>query len=289
MAVNYWTDTEIEMIKEFYPVLTTSELVSKFQNRSIYSIKCKAALLGITKAIGNGGKKKWSAEELEYIKIHYPNSSNLELMERFNCSEKSLYTAANLLKVRKSKEYKSITFGDILRNAGQKSRFKPGQVAFNKGKKWDEFMPSEAQEKSREKCFKKGNIPHNTNEIGHQRITKDGYIEIKVSDNIESKYNYKLKHRLIWEEHHGEIPKNHQVRFIDGDKTNFNIENLKLLSLADSLVINSLSDSSIVKRFLRVKDEKLVKKLITESGPLIELKRNALKLTKQLKQNEGKN
>lgn len=289
MAKNLWTDQEIELIKEFYPVLTTSELVRKFTNRSIYSIKCKAAMLGVAKAIGHGGKKKWNSDELEYIRIHYPNTSNDELMKRFECSEKSLYTAANLLKVRKTKEYKSTTFGEILKNAGHSSRFKPGQVAFNKGKKWHEFMLPEAQAKSRAKCFKKGNIPHNTNEIGHQRITKDGYIEIKVSDNVESKYNYKLKHRLVWEEYHGEIPKNHQVRFIDGDKTNFNIENLKLLSLADSLVINSLSDSSIVKRFLGVKDEKLVEKIINESGPLIELKRNALKLTKQLKQNERKN
>ena len=39
-----------------------------------------------------------------------------------------------------------------------------------------------------------------------------------------------LKHRKVWEDHHGSIPKGHSIVFLDGDKTNYDISNLACLS-----------------------------------------------------------
>lgn len=43
----------------------------------------------------------------------------------------------------------------------------------------------------------------------------------------------KVLHRVIWEEHHGPIPKDSIVRHLDGDHDNNDISNLQLLPLRD--------------------------------------------------------
>ena len=65
------------------------------------------------------------------------------------------------------------------------SYYQKGRPPKNKGKKQTEYMSQEAMERTRGSRFKKGNVPHNTNYDGHERITKDGYIEIRI---IKGKY-----------------------------------------------------------------------------------------------------
>jgi hypothetical protein len=109
------------------------------------------------------------------------------------------------------------------------SKFKKGMVAYNKGKK----MSPEVYEKIKPTLFKKGhNI--NTRPVGSERIDKDGYIEIKVA--MPDKW--KLKHIEVWESQHGNVPKNHCVIFLDGDKRNFDINNLALITRAENLYLN---------------------------------------------------
>ena len=71
-------------------------------------------------------------------------------------------------------------------------------------------------------CKKHFSVP-----MGSEHIDKQGYTLVKVSDdkNGRSK-NWKLKQIIIWEEVHGPIPDGYSVMFLDGDKTNFDINNL---------------------------------------------------------------
>ena len=70
-------------------------------------------------------------------------------------------------------------------------------------------------------------------EIGEERITA-GYTYIKIAKNKINKNftteqireNWVQKHRWIYENAHGEIPKGSLVVFLDSDQSNFNIENL---------------------------------------------------------------
>lgn len=117
---------------------------------------------------------------------------------------------------------------------GINSQFKSGIAPINKGKKWDEFMSKEVQQKSRKTTYKKGNLPQNWVPVGSESITTDGYPVVK----IEEPNKWALKHRLIYEQAYGPIPKNHAVLFLDGNKQNCILENLALVSQAELLILN---------------------------------------------------
>ena len=82
--------------------------------------------------------------------------------------------------------------------------------------------------------FKKGHIPKNHREIGSERITKDGYTQIKITESD----GWKLKHRLVYEEHYGEIPVGYSILFCDGNKQNCDIDNLILVSRSELMILN---------------------------------------------------
>ena len=69
--------------------------------------------------------------------------------------------------------------------------------------------------------------------IGSERWT-GGYLYVKVADNplaknfttADIRKNWVAKHRLVWESAYGKIPKGGIVVFLDGDRSNFDLNNL---------------------------------------------------------------
>lgn len=114
------------------------------------------------------------------------------------------------------------------------SRFKKGIIPHNKEKKWDEYLTKEQQEKAKQTCFKKGHIPKHKKEIGAERITIDGYIEVKIAEPNK----WALKHRLVYEETYGKIPKGMNLIFADGNKLNLELDNLLLVTDNELLRMN---------------------------------------------------
>ena len=105
-------------------------------------------------------------------------------------------------------------------------RFQSGNTPHNKGGKapW-------AKTKCRETQFKKGQNPHNTRKVGDRwQRTERGiaYWMVKTEDGI------KYLHRWVWEQANGPVPKRHVVQFIDGNRDNCDLSNLRCLSLADA-------------------------------------------------------
>ena len=88
--------------------------------------------------------------------------------------------------------------------------------------------------------YKKGCMPHNTNDIGHEFIRSDGFIMVKIQNNQDPRYNHKLKHQIIWEKHNGPKPANMLIAFIDGNPRNCIIENLELIQKSENLLRNKL-------------------------------------------------
>ena len=83
--------------------------------------------------------------------------------------------------------------------------------------------------------FKKGHISESRKPIGSERkVNKDGYILVKVAEPNK----WELKHKAIYEKHYGKIKKGNVVIFLDGNKSNFDINNLKCITRKQLLVMN---------------------------------------------------
>ena len=122
-------------------------------------------------------------------------------------------------------------------NSGLTGRFKKGNIPYNKG------IHTPTVGKMAETQFKNGHLPHNTKPIGYERITRDGYIEVKVRMRPSSPScndNFVAKHYLVWEEANGPVPKGHKLIFLDGDRKNCSLENLKLVTDAVHLEMTRL-------------------------------------------------
>lgn len=82
--------------------------------------------------------------------------------------------------------------------------------------------------------FKKGNTPYNYMPVGSERVNGDGYVDVKVADPNK----WKGKHILIWEKYNGPVPEGHAVIFGDGNRRNFDINNLIMVSRQQLLQLN---------------------------------------------------
>ncbi|HCS70068.1 MAG TPA: HNH endonuclease, partial [Rhodospirillaceae bacterium] len=109
---------------------------------------------------------------------------------------------------------------------GRTGRYEKGDVPANKGKRMP-YHPNSARTR-----FKKGQLPHNTKYAGHERVRKDGYVEISVNErnpHTGADRRYVHKHRWLWEQKNGPVPEDMVLKCLDGDKTNTDPSNWKLI------------------------------------------------------------
>lgn len=172
---------------------------------------------------------RWKPHEVELLKQHYADSNIHELMQMLNKSDRKIYNQARNLGLKKSAEYEEKRRLQDIENIRKNTtkRFQKGNKPWNKGIKGS--IPNNAT------SFKKGNLPHNTRNEGETRLNKEGYVLVKVSHR-----KWIRKHRLIWEKAHGEIPKGYVIRIKDGNKENFSLENMELITFAENMRLNSM-------------------------------------------------
>lgn len=113
---------------------------------------------------------------------------------------------------------------------GRTGRFEKGAAPANKGKK----MPFNA--KSAATQFKAGQLPHNHQGAGHERVdSKDGYVVLIVDEPnpwTGAATRPVHKHRWLWERVNGPIPDGHALKCLDGDKRNTDPSNWELVPRA---------------------------------------------------------
>lgn len=129
--------------------------------------------------------RKYKPEEIEYLKAISEGRSNREITKLFNQKFSDARTEDSISSIR----YEN----------GMVNRIKTQ--------------------------FEKGNKPVNWVPVGSERVTADGYTQVKVRDG-HNHDNWKGKHIIMWEEEHGAIPDGSVVIFGDGDRTNLDISNL---------------------------------------------------------------
>jgi len=179
---------------------------------------------GLTNGIGRGApasqsSKLYPEEVRKFILENYIGVGHQSMADMLNKTFGRNYT----------KEQMKAYYARFKLDSGLTGRFPPGNIPPNKGKKgmggWE---PTQ---------FKKGNKPANWVPIGSERITKDGYIQVKVQEGGFQK-NWRGKHILIWEEVNGPLPKGHAVLFGDSNNRNFDLDNLLLVSRSQLVRLN---------------------------------------------------
>jgi hypothetical protein len=164
---------------------------------------------------------KYTPEQIEFIRENIKNMTWKELTTKFNeiygtnLSYKALAATGKRYKIQ----------------TGRTGQFPKGLTPWNKGMKGLSFPGMEATQ------FKKGNKPANWRPLGSERVSKDGYIEVKVADGRLNK-NWKAKHILLWEEQNGPVPPGYAIVFGDGNNRNFDPANLLLVSRAQLARMN---------------------------------------------------
>ena len=163
---------------------------------------------------------KYTDEMKQFILDNYKGRYNQELADLFNQKFNTNITSRTI------KSYKA----NNKLNSGLTGKFRKGQTPHNKGKK----MPKEVYEKVKHTMFAKGNVPPNHRPVGSERISKDGYIEVKVAEPNK----WRLKQRVVYEETKGKIPEGCPIIFLDGNKRNFDIDNLRCITRSELLYLN---------------------------------------------------
>lgn len=184
----------------------------------------------------------WTSEQEKIIRDNYPDSTPNELNKLLGGvrTNKEISSKAKVLKVYKSSAYREKY--DI----SPDGKIKKNATPWNKG---SSYMPHGCEKG----WFGKGSLPHNTLTVGTTRITKDGYLQVKVSDD---NHRWELVHRETWKQHHGEYPpKGMAIVFNDGDKLNcHDINNLSLISRKELMLRNNVQNlPEELKEVIRIK------------------------------------
>lgn len=112
--------------------------------------------------------------------------------------------------------------------SGRSGCFEKGHATWNKGKKGVNGFSCTR--------FKTGDYPHNTLPLLHERIGKDGEIQIKVREHGKC---FISKARWVWEQQNGQMPKSCVIRFRDGNNRNFCLSNLVCVTRHVHLRLNA--------------------------------------------------
>lgn len=171
-------------------------------------------------------RKILSLEQDQWLRSHVHDMGNEQLTYEFN------KTFNRTLLVTQIKAYKR----NHHISSGLTGHFPKGHVPVNKGKK----LPEHIYKKAEPTMFKKGHLPANTCPIGTEKTLADGYLWVKVDNKpkVPKRMNWRPKHVKIWQDAHGPVPDDHIVIFLDGDRSNFALDNLKAVSKSTNARLN---------------------------------------------------
>lgn len=180
-------------------------------------------------------RRHWTPLQIEALVKLYPDMLTEQLAAALGLSVRQVYGKAREMGLKKSEKFfASPASGRLTSEKGASARFPKGHSPWNKG------ISHTAGGRSAETRFAKGNKPHNWLPVGSERVSKDGYLQRKMTDTGYPPLDWVAVHILTWEEHNGPLPKGYAVVFKDGDRRNFAPDNLECISRKELMQRNSL-------------------------------------------------
>lgn len=235
------TAEEAAWLAERYPTTSNAELLDAFEREFGWRTTCAslaswASDAGLRKATP---RVDWEGhpEYEEFLRGYIPGHSEREIADAFEREFGIRLTRSQVKNAKTRTGARSGTHG---------GRFEPGQEAWNRGRPQAEWMGPEAAERCRATQFRRGQLPHNAAAlpVGSERVTRDGYVEVKVADRPSgtgpAHDNWRPKAHLVWEEANGRrLRPGEVVVFADGDRANLDPDNLVAMTRAEHNVIVS--------------------------------------------------
>ena len=250
--MHHWNTEEETWLRNNYPQHTVCELASlfavAFEPVSEGSIRAKLCKLGVN---GKVDTSPLTVEENSWLEANYGNKSISELVKEFNSkfakhkTENALSAICTYRGLRKKK--KAYRF-----NRQQVDFFKEKYPIMSVGAFVDLFNREFNTSLSRELLIDKARrlgvkatmaklectqkavaaaITVNKSPIGAERYNKKkGKWVVKVADVPYGHRNWIDKKDVVWAKRHGEIPEGMHVIQLDGDGTNYDDENMMLVS-----------------------------------------------------------
>lgn len=174
-------------------------------------------------------RRLWSELEVALLRAAYPNYLTEAIAAVLGRPVSQVYGKAGNLGLKKSAAFiASDASGRIrkLEHKGRTFQFKPGNTPANKGLRRPGYAPGRMGETQFKKGSMSGAAQHNYVPIGTQRVSKDGYLERKVTDDpgLAPARRWTGVHRLVWEAKNGPIPAGYRVAFKARMKTNVEAE-----------------------------------------------------------------
>lgn len=166
-------------------------------------------------------RRPWSAAEFELLRLHYAASRTEDIARALGRTVVSVYGMAKKLGLNKAEEYLATSGGRLDGVIGSECRFRKGHAPWNKGVKGSTGHHPNSVRTQFRKGEMHGAARHNYVPIGTERISEDGYLERKVTDDhpVPAR-RWVAVHRLVWEAANGPIPSGYVVCFLPGQKTN---------------------------------------------------------------------
>lgn len=165
-------------------------------------------------------RRAWTPDDHARLVALYPDTPSADIARELGRTVRAIYARADAFDLVKSDAFYKTQHGGRLNlvRDGVDHRFKPGQPAWNKG------LNYQAAGRCFETQFKPGRPAHearNYRPIGSLRISKDGYLERKMTDDptLAPSRRWTSVHRLVWEAAHGPLPAGAVVVFRPGRRS----------------------------------------------------------------------
>lgn len=177
------------------------------------------------------------------IRRDYPSTATATIARRLKRSICSTYNRAWSLGLHKSVAYLASPEACRLRRGddiGASHRFPKGHVPANKGLRRTGWAPGRMRETQFKKGERQGVAVRLYKPIGTERISKDGYRQRKVNDDLPLQRRWRAVHVILWEATHGPLQPGHAIVFRNGDKADIRLDNLECITRAQLMARNTV-------------------------------------------------